>query len=162
MMRDHSGWANFPSLARAALALGAAVGFTFAVSSGCGHAPSDGVGGAGGETAAGVAKQAAVSAQVCQHMARGSFVTYDAQIAAATPPKAYGSTPTLGAGWDGYKRIHHAEIDVEVLDGKLWIQFDGTEDGIAMELVAAGVPRDRIVLAFKHPTLRKYSDFAAA
>jgi hypothetical protein len=33
---------------------------------------------------------------------------------------------------------------------------------IATQLVEAGVPRDRIVLAFKHSSLRKYTDFAAA
>ena len=58
--------------------------------------------------------------------------------------------------------IHDALIHVEVLDGKLWIQFDGTEDGIASELVEAGIPRDHIVLGFKPPEVRPDTDFAAA
>jgi hypothetical protein len=33
--------------------------------------------------------------------------------------------------------------------------------GIANQLVEAGVPKDRIVLAFQHPTLREHTDFAA-
>jgi len=49
-----------------------------------------------------------------------------------------------------------------VIDGRFWIQYDGTEDGIATQLVEAGVSRDRIVLAFKHPDLGKFTDFAAA
>ena len=65
-------------------------------------------------------------------------------------------------GWQGAERIHGALVHVDVLDGKFWIQCDGTEEGIATQLVTAGVPRERIVLAFKHPELRKYTDFAAA
>jgi hypothetical protein len=51
-------------------------------------------------------------------------------------------------------------IHIDLRDGKVWIQHDGTEDGVAGELVEAGIPRDRIVLAFHHPSKRKYSDFA--
>lgn len=65
-------------------------------------------------------------------------------------------------GWQGVERVHGALVHVDVIDGKFWIQYDGTEEGIATQLVEAGVPRDRIVLASKHPDLRKYSDFAAA
>ena len=45
---------------------------------------------------------------------------------------------------------------------KVWIQHDGTEEGIAEELVTAGIPRDRIVLAFKPPEMRPYTEFADA
>jgi hypothetical protein len=68
----------------------------------------------------------------------------------------------VDTGWKGYERIHEALIHVDLIDGKIWIQYDGTEEGIATQLVAAGVPHDRIVLAFKHPTIRKHGDFAAA
>jgi hypothetical protein len=68
----------------------------------------------------------------------------------------------VDVGWKGYERIHEALIHVDVIDGKIWIQYDGTEEGVATELVAAGVPHDRIVLAFKPPDVRKYTDFAAA
>jgi hypothetical protein len=39
-------------------------------------------------------------------------------------------------------------------DGKIWIQHDGTEIGIANELVKLGVPKDDIVLAFHEPFVR--------
>ena len=45
--------------------------------------------------------------------------------------RAHDSYLVLDVGWNGYDRIHDALIHVEVLDGKVWIQFDGTEDGIA-------------------------------
>jgi hypothetical protein len=68
----------------------------------------------------------------------------------------------MAVGWDGHKRVHALLIHVDVIDGKLWIQHDGTERGIARDLEAAGVPKDRIVLAFQHIGRRRYGDYAAA
>ena len=49
---------------------------------------------------------------------------------------------------------------MDIKDGKVWIQHDGTEDGIAEELVEAGVPREHIVLAFHPPDVRKHTPYA--
>jgi hypothetical protein len=68
----------------------------------------------------------------------------------------------VDVGWKGLERVHDALVHVDVIEGKLWIQYDGTEEGVATQLVAEGVPHDRIVLAFKPPDVRKYTDFAAA
>lgn len=65
-------------------------------------------------------------------------------------------------GWQGLDRIHNLAIHVDIHDDKLYVQHDTTEEGIANELVEAGVPRDRIVLAFKPPDIRPYTDFAVA
>jgi hypothetical protein len=65
-------------------------------------------------------------------------------------------------GWRDVKRLHGALIDVEIKDGKVWIQLDGTEEGIADELMAAGIPKDKIVLGFKSPQSRKLTGFAVA
>lgn len=65
-------------------------------------------------------------------------------------------------GWIGRRRIHGCLLHVDIQGDKIWIQHDGTEEGIANELVEVGVPRDRIVLAFHHPDTRKYTDFAVA
>jgi hypothetical protein len=56
----------------------------------------------------------------------------------------------LSAGWQRNQRVHHCLIHVDILGGKVWIQRDGTEDGVAYELEAAGIPKRDIVLAF-HP-----------
>jgi XisI protein len=45
---------------------------------------------------------------------------------------------------------------------ELWIQQDGTEDGIASELVQRGIPKDQIVLGFKSIERRKITEFAAS
>ena len=46
--------------------------------------------------------------------------------------------------------------------GKIWIEEDMTEDGLATELVEAGVPKEDIVLAFNPPDRRHLTDYAAA
>ncbi len=33
-----------------------------------------------------------------------------------------------------------AVIHIDLLGDKVWVQYDGTEDGVATELVAAGIP----------------------
>jgi hypothetical protein len=60
------------------------------------------------------------------------------------------------------RRVHGCLIHIDIIDGKIWIQRDGTEEGIATELVRAGVAKDRIVLAFWSEELRKDSEFAVA
>jgi hypothetical protein len=38
----------------------------------------------------------------------------------------------------------------------------GTEEGIANDLVAAGIPKGHIILGFKAPEIRKYTEFAVS
>ncbi len=68
----------------------------------------------------------------------------------------------MRSGWVNGRRVHGALIHVDVRGDKILIQHDGTEDGVANQLVAAGVPKDKIVLAFRSPEFRKYTDFAVA
>ena len=53
-------------------------------------------------------------------------------------------------------------LHLDIKDDRIWIQYDGTEEGIATELVRQGVPRERIVLGFRPKAVRPYTDFAAA
>lgn len=64
-------------------------------------------------------------------------------------------------GWDGPRRIHGAVIHIDIIDGLIWIQHDGTSVGVADELVEAGVPRESIVLGYKPREVRKHTGFAA-
>jgi len=68
----------------------------------------------------------------------------------------------MNAGWDGQRRIHGCVVHVEIINGKIWIHRDGIEDGITDELVAAGVSKDQIVLAFHPPSLRHHTGYAVA
>jgi len=69
----------------------------------------------------------------------------------------------VNVGWDheGW-RVHGCLVHVDLIDGKCWIQRDGAEQGIAGELEAAGVPKDRIVLGFRDPKIRPYTGYAVA
>ena len=75
---------------------------------------------------------------------------------------ARGHYELLYVGWQGWRRVHGVVVHVDVRDDKIWVQHDGTEAGIANDLVAVGVPREQIVLAFQHPSRRRHTDFAAA
>jgi hypothetical protein len=68
----------------------------------------------------------------------------------------------LAIGWDGARRVHGSIVHIDIINGKVWIQQDGTEHGIAEELVEAGIPKDHIVLGFRHPELRQYTEYAVA
>ncbi len=45
---------------------------------------------------------------------------------------------------------------------KFWIEKDGTENGIATDLLEADVPKEDIVLAFHPPEMRSFTEFAVA
>jgi hypothetical protein len=51
-------------------------------------------------------------------------------------------------------------LHLDIKDGKIWIQYDGTEGGIALELVELGVPREDIVLGYHSPSVRQFTEFA--
>jgi hypothetical protein len=68
----------------------------------------------------------------------------------------------MNLGWQNGERVTGMTVYVRIRDGKFWIEEDWTEDGIATDLVHAGVPREDIVLAFHEPKMRQYTDFAVA
>jgi len=68
----------------------------------------------------------------------------------------------ITSGRDSGKRVHFAVAHIDIVQGKLWIRCDNTEDGIATELVAAGVPKENIVLGFKSEEMRRRTEFAVA
>jgi len=68
----------------------------------------------------------------------------------------------VNVGWRDERLIHGSIIHIDIIGGKVWIQRDGTEHGIANDLVKAGISKDQIVLGFRTPEVRKYTDFAVA
>jgi hypothetical protein len=63
-------------------------------------------------------------------------------------------------GWQGRDRIHGCVLHIDIRDGKIWLQHNGTDRLIADELMEAGVRREDIVLGFQPPALRPFTDFA--
>lgn len=66
----------------------------------------------------------------------------------------------MSVGWHNYHRFHGSIIHIDIKNEQIWIQHDGTEGGVANELVELGVPKEDIVLAFHAPYKRPYTGFA--
>src|ERR1051326_6576955 len=63
----------------------------------------------------------------------------------------------IHVGWEGGRRVHGTVIHIDIIDGMVWIQHNGTNCPIGEELAAAGIPREAIVLGFQPPEVRKYT-----
>ena len=68
----------------------------------------------------------------------------------------------LRFGWEGHRRLHSSLLHLDIIDGKIWIQYDGTDRPIAEELVRAGVPKEDIVLAEQPPDVRPHTGYGVA
>lgn len=66
----------------------------------------------------------------------------------------------LDMGWDRMGRVHAVVLHLRLKNGKVWIEQDGTEDGVADELLNAGIPKEDIVLGFYRPERRTITEFA--
>jgi hypothetical protein len=66
----------------------------------------------------------------------------------------------MSIGWYKQQRIHACIWHIDIRNGKIWIQHDGTEDGIANRLLARGVPKTDIVLGYQSPFKRQFTEFA--
>lgn len=63
-------------------------------------------------------------------------------------------------GWQGDKRVFGPVMHFDIQDGKIWIQYNGTEDSVAQKLVKMGVPTSDIVIGFHSSFKRQFSDYA--
>ena len=68
----------------------------------------------------------------------------------------------LYLGWEGDRRILDTAVYLRLRHGKIWIEHNALPERIGELLVAAGIPRDQIVLGFQPPQLRSLTDFAVA
>ncbi|MGD1806853.1 XisI protein [Dapis sp. BLCC M126] len=68
----------------------------------------------------------------------------------------------LNVGWHENRQVRGCVLQIDIKNEKIWIQHDGTEIGIANELLDLGVPKSDIILAFHAPYKRKYTGFAVS
>ena len=66
----------------------------------------------------------------------------------------------MHVGWQGNCRVHSCILHVDIIEEKVWIEHDGTSEGVADALLAAGIPPESIVLGFQPPEMRRLSEFA--
>lgn len=65
-------------------------------------------------------------------------------------------------GWGRQKRIYGTLAHIDLIGDKIWIQHDGTEEGLANQLRDAGIPAEHIVLAYRIPEVRQHTGYAVA
>ena len=63
--------------------------------------------------------------------------------------------------WEGRRRLHASLLHLDIIGGKIWVQYDGTDRPVAEELVRAGVPKEDIVLAEHPPEVRPHTGYGA-
>jgi hypothetical protein len=68
----------------------------------------------------------------------------------------------FSVGWNGKQRDFGVTVYLRIENGKIWIEEDWTKQGIANDLLEAGVPPEDIVLGFQHPSKRPLTEFAVA
>ena len=67
----------------------------------------------------------------------------------------------VSVGWlDSKNRIYFNLVHLDLINGKIWIQYDGTEDGIGYALEDAGVAKEDLVPAFHPENVRKHTGYA--
>jgi hypothetical protein len=62
-------------------------------------------------------------------------------------------------GWSGGRRIHQCVMHLDIIQGQVWIQANQTDQLIAEEMVAMGIPASAIVLGMQPPEVRKFTDY---
>lgn len=63
-------------------------------------------------------------------------------------------------GWQNKRRVHGTSVHIDLIGDKVWVQHDGTRDGVANELAEAGIPKKDIVLGFRPLHIRPSTGFA--
>ncbi|MEZ4848968.1 MAG: XisI protein [Bacteroidia bacterium] len=76
---------------------------------------------------------------------------------------AGGHYQLVNLGFNKGRRIYGCFLHIDLKpDGKVWIQHDGTDLGVAAILNDLGISKADIVLGFYQPKYRSYTGFSAA
>jgi XisI protein len=65
-------------------------------------------------------------------------------------------------GWQNERRVYGCVLHLDIKDGKIWLQHNGTENDIAIELVEMGIPKTDIVVGFHSPFKRQFTEYAVS
>lgn len=60
----------------------------------------------------------------------------------------------MHVGWRNNYRIYGCAMQLDLIEGRVWIQHNSTEVSISQELIQRGVAPQDIVLGFRLPTVR--------
>ena len=65
----------------------------------------------------------------------------------------------LYVGWDGDRRVFGPVMHFDIKNGKVWVQYNGTEEHVGETLVQMGVPTSDIVLGFRSAFKRQFTGY---
>lgn len=65
-------------------------------------------------------------------------------------------------GWQNERRVYGCILHLDIKDGKIWLQHNGTENDIAAELVEMGISKTDIVVGFHSPFKRQFTEYAVS
>jgi XisI protein len=65
-------------------------------------------------------------------------------------------------GWQDDRRVYGCILHLDIKNGKIWLQHNGTENDIAAELVEMGIPKTDIVIGFHSPFKRQFTEYAVS
>ena len=63
-------------------------------------------------------------------------------------------------GWYRNKRVYSPIIHVDIINEKVWLQLNTTEDDITEYLIELDIPKTDIVLGFHPAEMRQYTEFS--
>ncbi len=90
---------------------------------------------------------------------RGTRTEVDTEIVA---DDTHGQYMVMRVGWRGETRVRRPLFYLRFKENKIWIEEDWTKEGIASELMAEGVCREDIVLAFHASNTQEEKEQKAA
>ncbi|MBD6620792.1 XisI protein [Komarekiella sp. 'clone 1'] len=68
----------------------------------------------------------------------------------------------MNVGWKNQRRVYGCFLHIDIKDGKIWLQHNGTEYEVAEELANLGIPKQNIVIGFHSPFKRQFTDYAVS
>jgi hypothetical protein len=68
----------------------------------------------------------------------------------------------MNVGWKNQRRVYGCFLHIDIRDGKVWLQHNGTEYEVAEELANLGIPKQDIVIGFHSPFKRQFTDYAVS
>ncbi len=100
-----------------------------------------------------------IVSQLMRQRALHQPANVDAQVSPMVDT-LYDHYGVIMVGWNNDERMQGLVIHLDIIDGKIWVQYDGTYPGVVDDLLEAGIPKEDIVLGFHPPEVRPYTDFA--
>lgn len=92
---------------------------------------------------------------VAQHRPRHGDIAVD-----VVEDDANGHYQVIFRGWEGDERVYLVLVHLRLQDAKVYVERDGTADGAATYLLAAGIPAEQIVMGIHPPYLRRLTPFS--